>query len=62
MWTESTTVLQWIHPLEKQPVLVANRVAEILELNTTDEWNYVQSSDNPADAGGTRGLSASAQL
>ena len=57
MWTDSTTVLQWIHSIEKQPVFVANRVAEILELTTTDEWNYVQSCDNPADAG-TGGLSA----
>ena len=29
MWTDSTTVLQWLHSLEKQPVFVANRVAEI---------------------------------
>ena len=57
MWTDSTTVLQWIHSIEKQPVFVASHVAEILELTTTDEWNYVQSCDNPADAG-TRGLSA----
>ena len=57
MWTDSTTVLQWIHSIEKQPVFVANRVAEILELTTTDEWNCVQSCDNPADAG-TRGHSA----
>ena len=57
MWTDSTTVLQWIHSIEKQPVFVANRVAEILDLTTTDEWNYVQSNHNPADAG-TRGLSA----
>ena len=32
-------------------------MAEILDLTTTDEWNYVKSSENPADAG-TRGLSA----
>ena len=57
MWTESTTVLQWLHSLEKQLVFVTNRVAEILELTTVDEWNYVKSCDNPADAG-TRGLSA----
>ena len=37
MWTDITSVLQWIHSLEKQPVFVANRVAEILELTTTDE-------------------------
>ena len=57
MWTDSTTVLQWLHSLEKQPVFVTNRVAEILEQTTVDEWNYVKSCDNPADAG-TRGLSA----
>ena len=56
MWTESTTVLQWLHSLEKQSVFVANCVAEILEVTTADEWYYVQSADNPADAG-TRGLS-----
>ena len=56
MWTDSPTVLQWLHSLEKQHVFVANRVAEILELTTADEWYHVQSADNPADAG-TRGLS-----
>ena len=38
-------------------MFATNRVAEILELTTVDEWNYVKSSDNPADAR-TRGLSA----
>ena len=32
MWTDSTTVLQWLHSIDKKPVFVANRVAEILEL------------------------------
>ena len=41
-WTDSTMVLQWLHSLEKQPVFVANLVAEILELTTVDEWNYVE--------------------
>ena len=59
MWTGSTTVLQWLHSVEKQTVFSANRVAEILDLTTVDEWNYVQSCNNPADAG-TRGLPASA--
>ena len=31
MWTDSTTVLQWLNSLEKQPILVVNRVSEILE-------------------------------
>ena len=57
MWSDSTTVLHGIHSLDKQPVSVANRVAEVLDLTTTDEWNYVNSSENPADAG-TGGLSA----
>ena len=61
MWTDSTTVLQWLHSIEKKPVFVANRVAEILELTTVDEWNHVPTADNPADAG-TRGLSANALL
>ena len=47
LWTDSTTVLQWLNSLEKQPVFVANRVAEILELTTADEWYHIQSADNP---------------
>ena len=36
-WTDSTTVLQWLHSTyKKQPVFVANRVAEILESSTND--------------------------
>ena len=31
MWTDSTTVLQWINSNEKQQIFVANRVCEILE-------------------------------
>ena len=61
MWTDSTTVLQWLHSIDKQPVFVAKRAAEILELTTVDEWNHVPTIDNPADAG-TRGLSAKALL
>ena len=57
MWTDSTTVLQWLNSTSKQPKLVANRVCEILEHTSVDEWNHVASSDNPADAG-NRGMSA----
>ena len=57
MWTGSTTVLQWLNSTSKQPIFVANRVCEILEHTSVDEWNHVASSDNPADAG-TRDMSA----
>ena len=59
MWTDSTTDLQWLHSIDKKPVFVAIRVAEIFELTTVDEWNHVTTADNPADAG-TCGLSANA--
>ena len=57
MWTNSTTVLQWLNSTSKQPIFAANRVCKILEHTSVDEWNRVASSDNPADAG-TRGMSA----
>ena len=57
MWTDSTTVLQWINSNEKQPIFVANRVCEILEYTSVDQWNHVATKDNPAGAG-TRGMSA----
>ena len=58
-WTDSTTVLQWLKSTEKLPVFVANRVGEILESTTIDEWHHVLSGDNPADTG-TRGISSEA--
>ena len=57
MWTDSTTVIQWINSNEKQPIFVANRVCEILEYTSVDQWNHDATKDNPADAG-TRGMSA----
>ena len=59
LWTDSTTVLQWLNSLDKQPIFVANRVSELLELTTADQWKYNATSDNPADAG-TRSFSADA--
>ena len=57
MWTDSTTVLQWINSNEKQRIFVSNRVCEILELTSVHQWNHVATNDNPADAG-TREMSA----
>ena len=59
MWTDSTTVLQWLASVDRQPVFVANRVAEILESTTIDQWFHVPTADNPADVG-TRGIAADA--
>ena len=59
MWTDSTTVLQWLNSLEKQRIFVANCVSEILEGTTVDQWHHVATQNNPADAG-TGGLSSEA--
>ena len=59
-WTDSTTVLQWLHASNnKQPVFVANRVAEIFENSTIDQWRHVEGKLNPADIG-TRGMTVEA--
>ena len=47
MWTDSTTVLQWNNSNEKQPIFVANRVCEILEYTSVDQWDQVATKDNP---------------
>ena len=57
MWTDSTIVLQWINSNNKHPIFIANRVSEILENTSVDQWNHVATCDNPADAS-TRGMSA----
>ena len=49
LWTDSTTVIQWLHYEAKQPVFIANRVSEILEFTTIDQWSQVGTTDNPAD-------------
>ena len=55
MWTDITTVLEWLNSTSKQPGFRANRVAEILESTSIDKWFHVLSGDNPADTG-TRGI------
>ena len=41
---------------KKQPTFVANRLAEILDSSTVDQYRQIAGADNPADLG-TRGLS-----
>ena len=51
-WTDSTTVLQWIHSSHrKQQVFVANRVAENLDTTNVSQWNHLSGINNPADIG-----------
>ena len=57
MWTDSTIVLQWVNSTNKHPIFIANRVSEILESTSVDQWNHVATCDNPANAG-TCGMSA----
>ena len=57
MWTDITIVLQWINSTNKHLIFIANRVSEVLENPSVDQWNHVATCDNPADAG-TRGMSA----
>ena len=59
MWTNSTTVLQWLKSLDKHSKFDANRVSEYFEGTSVDQWRHVASHDNPADAG-TRGMSSEA--
>ena len=35
----NVTVLQWFHSLEKQPTLIPNRLAEVLEVPSVGEWH-----------------------
>ena len=51
-WSESTTVLQWIHiSHRKQQLFVANRVAEILDTTDVSQWKHVSGINNPVDIG-----------
>ena len=59
MWTDSNTVLQWLQLSSKQPVFVANRVGDIIEVATEDKWYHLDSGNNPADTG-TRGIAVEA--
>ncbi|XP_073725195.1 uncharacterized protein [Misgurnus anguillicaudatus] len=50
LWTDSTTVLSWIHSESCHfKVFVGTRVAEIHELTNLTAWRYVDSVQNPAD-------------
>ena len=57
-YSDSTTVLHWVHSNHKQwNIYVANRVRDINLLSSPDSWKYVRTDQNPADLG-SRGLDA----
>ena len=62
MWTDSTTVLQWTNSSAKQPISVANRVCEISEYTSVDQWNHVPTKDSPEDSGTCGMLAKALQL
>ena len=59
-WSDSSTVLAWLDGNSRsQPIYVANRVRQTLELTTPSIWHYVPTLTNPADCA-SRGLSPAA--
>ena len=50
LWSDSTTVLNWIKNFKlKHKMYIENRIAEIRDLTSTNQWNNVNTEDNPAD-------------
>ena len=61
-WTDSLTVQQWLRSAhKKQQGFVANRIGEIMDSSTVDEWRHVKGTLNPADIG-TRKMAVSQLL
>ena len=58
LWTDSKAGLMCIrNKRRKFPIYIANRLAEIDHLTSSDSWDYVPSLMNPADDA-SRGLTA----
>ena len=57
-WTDSQVVLAYLaNDAKRFHVYVANRVQQIKDLTNPEQWNFVQSKDNPADVV-SRGMNA----
>ena len=58
-WSDSMNVLYWIRGKGKQYLsFLANRIGEIQSQSNPEQWQYVETDENPADIC-SRGLSAS---
>lgn len=55
-WTDSTTVLAWIRRNDQWGTFVGNRINEILNRTSANNWKYVPGEQNPVDLH-TRGCS-----
>ncbi|GFV38168.1 integrase catalytic domain-containing protein [Trichonephila clavipes] len=50
LWSDSMIVLPWIRKESYQlKAFVANRIATIQEMTSSEQWRYVATEDNPAD-------------
>ncbi|GFY26302.1 integrase catalytic domain-containing protein [Trichonephila clavipes] len=50
LWSDSIIVLSWIRKESYQiKTFVANRIATIQEMTSSEQWRYVATEDNPAD-------------
>lgn len=50
LWSDSAVVLTWLQSEScRYKVFVANRITEILNLTSPDQWRYVETRHNPAD-------------
>ncbi|XP_050435204.1 uncharacterized protein LOC126842319 [Adelges cooleyi] len=50
LWTDSMIVLGWLNSdSSRLKAYVANRVVQILEVSTAEQWRHVRTDENPAD-------------
>ncbi|GFV48488.1 integrase catalytic domain-containing protein [Trichonephila clavipes] len=50
LWSDSMIVLSWIRKESYElKTFVANRIATIQEMTSSEQWRYVATEDNPAD-------------